>query len=233
MNSSNEQRTLNWYRDRLGYITGSQVGKLMKLTKSGEFPDTAKTYLYQCAYERMLDSDIVVDDEQFEKYVYYNSATSKAMSYGSQMEAEARSLYSFDYDFEVQEVGAIKHSQYDFKSSPDGLILMAEKVIGVLEIKCPMGATVAKYMSQIYDAQSLKSVNPEYYWQCMAHMAVVPDAKFCDFVIYSQWTNPHIKVVTIHRDDKEIEILLGAVNLGNEFISNVLKGTSWTQHTED
>ena len=44
-----EQHSLNWYRSRLGYFTGSMIGKLMMVKKNGEFYDTALAlYLSGC-----------------------------------------------------------------------------------------------------------------------------------------------------------------------------------------
>lgn len=71
INFNQEQRTLDWYRARLGFITGSQVGSLMKSgrTKDKVFSDTALTYLYQLAGERSLNPEIVQDDNMFSFYI--------------------------------------------------------------------------------------------------------------------------------------------------------------------
>lgn len=62
-----EQRSLAWFRQRLGYITGSKVGDLMKSGRRKEeaFGETAKSYLYQVAAERCINKAIVADDEYF------------------------------------------------------------------------------------------------------------------------------------------------------------------------
>lgn len=43
-----EQRSLQWYRNRVGCITGSKVADIMKSgrKKDEAFSDTAKSYLY-------------------------------------------------------------------------------------------------------------------------------------------------------------------------------------------
>lgn len=41
------QHTIEWYRKRLGCITGSECGVLMKSGRNGCFSDAAKTYIYQ------------------------------------------------------------------------------------------------------------------------------------------------------------------------------------------
>lgn len=52
------QHTIEWYRKRLGCITGSECGVLMKSGRNDRFSDAAKTYIYQIAGERFMDPDI-------------------------------------------------------------------------------------------------------------------------------------------------------------------------------
>lgn len=40
------QHTIEWYRKRLGCITGSECGVLMKSGRNDRFSDAAKTYIY-------------------------------------------------------------------------------------------------------------------------------------------------------------------------------------------
>lgn len=102
-----EQRTLEWYRARLGYITGSQVGSLMKSgrTKDKVFSDTALTYLYQLAGERSLNPEIVKDDNMFTFYLEQTTSQSKAMRFGTEQEENARAMYVTITGREVKEVG--------------------------------------------------------------------------------------------------------------------------------
>ena len=46
-----EQRSLTWYRNRVGHITGSKVADIMKSGRKKDevWSDTAKAYLYQIA----------------------------------------------------------------------------------------------------------------------------------------------------------------------------------------
>lgn len=54
-----EQRSLTWFRNRVGHITGSKVADLMKSGRKKDevFSDTAKSYLYQIAGERLFNPD--------------------------------------------------------------------------------------------------------------------------------------------------------------------------------
>lgn len=217
-----EQRTIDWYRDRLGFITGSQVGLLCARLRNGELSKTAQTYLYSVASERLLDASLVMDDDMFETYIDLNNSSSKAMSYGAQKEALARETYKNKTNTEVESCGSLKHESLEFRSSPDGIIRDLEGNIGALEIKCPLAKNFAYYSSSIHDALSLKQVNSDYYWQCYAHMLVL-NAQFCDFVIFSEFHTPCIKVVRIHRDESEMLTLISAINEGNSFINNVIE----------
>ena len=61
------QRTLEWYRKRLGCFTGSRIGDLMKANRSGNgFGECAMNYIYQLAGERMLNPLLFEDDEDTE-----------------------------------------------------------------------------------------------------------------------------------------------------------------------
>ena len=164
-----EQRTLSWYRMRLGYITGSQVGLLMKSGKSCIFSETAKSYIYQVAAERSMNPDIINDDELFGMYLAQTEVTSKAMRFGTEQEANARRLFSKIHDVNVREVSSCRHSSIPyFASSPDG-IYTDETGKVCLEIKCPVQSTFMRYKDEIHDNESLLKVKPEYFYQCMAN----------------------------------------------------------------
>ena len=96
INATDNQRSLEWFRARLGNITGSRCGDLMKSGRRKEdtFGDTAKSYIMQLAAERMLNPVVVDDDELFAEYVEFTSVSSKAMRFGTEQEEAARSLFS-------------------------------------------------------------------------------------------------------------------------------------------
>lgn len=215
------QHTLGWYRARLGNITGSMVGVLMKSGKGKTFSDTAETYLMQLAAERTMDQQIIEDDEQFEAYLRQVNFATKAMQWGTDQEAEARKLYEQITGVHTVELGSCKHPTVErFASSPDGFIYdegSGEKIC--LEIKCPIQSTFIRYC-QIESPEDLKKVKPEYYWQCMAHMACT-GAQRTDFIAYCPWQQSRIHIVQIPRSEAEITSMLDRVKLANEFIQNI------------
>lgn len=219
MNDS--QHTLGWYRTRLGNITGSMVGLLMKSGKSKTFTDTAETYLMQLAAERTMNPTVINDDLQFETYLRQVNVTTKAMQWGTDQEAQARKLYEQITDTHTVELGSCKHPTVDhFASSPDGFIYDEDTGTKTcLEIKCPIQSTYIRYC-QIQTPEDLKKVKPEYYWQCMAHMACT-GAQRTDFIAYSPWQQSPIHIVTIPRSEAEITSMLDRVRLADDFINNI------------
>ena len=218
-NYQQEQHSIDWYRDRLGYITGSKVGVLMKSgrTKDKVFSDTAKTYLYQLAGERALNPEIVNNDDMLKFYIDQTTSQSKAMRFGSEQEENARNLYVEQTGREVKEVGLCHHDTITYlASSPDG-ITTDNGILGCVEIKCPSLSTYSQYVAEITDNESLKKVNPDYYYQCQNHMACT-GGQFCDFIAYCPFVESPIHIVRISRDNDAIALIEERVALAEEII---------------
>lgn len=221
LNFQQEQRTLDWYRARLGYITGSQVGSLMKSGRAKDkvFSDTALTYLYQLAGERSLNPEIVKDDNMFTFYIEQTTSQSKAMRFGTEQEENARAMYVTMTGREVKEVGLCHHPQIKYlASSPDGITADGD-VKGCVEIKCPTLSTYSKYVAEIHDNESLKKVNPDYFFQCQNHMACT-DTIFCDFIVYCPFVENPIHIVRITRDEEAIALIMERVELAEQIIED-------------
>lgn len=219
VNYQQEQHSIDWYRDRLGYITGSKVGVLMKSgrTKDKVFSDTAKTYLYQIAGERALNPRIVNDDEMLKFYIDQTTSQSKAMRFGTEQEGNARDLYVERTGREVKEVGLCHHAKIKYlASSPDGVTYDGD-TLGCVEIKCPALSTYSQYVAEISDNDTLKKVNPDYYYQCQNHMACT-GGQFCDFIAYCPFVENPIHIVRITRDEDAIALIEERVALAEEII---------------
>lgn len=218
-----EQRTLEWHRERLGKITGSQVGELMNKgkLKDSEFSQKGLSYLENIAFQQRIDRRIIEDDFMFSEYLDETGVSSKAMKYGTQREPDARELYSLLTHNNVEEVGCIIHNSIKgFGSSPDGIICQGE---GVIEIKCPTPQTYFHYLLTIKSPEDLKKEVPGYYWQCMAHMAVT-GARWCDFIIYGPYDEKEkMRIISILRNEEEIALLENKVKKGLNYINKLLK----------
>lgn len=59
-----EQRSISWFRSRVGFLTGSKIADIMKSGRKKDeiFSETAKTYLFQVAGERLFNPTFLNDD---------------------------------------------------------------------------------------------------------------------------------------------------------------------------
>ena len=118
-----------WFAARVGKITASRLGDIMRKTKWGESTYKAKVRL-ELAIERITGksaSSVVMN---------------QAMRDGVDREPDARKLFEAVTGKEVAEVGSFDHPEIvNTSASPDGLIRGED---AVLEIKCPTHATHAK-----------------------------------------------------------------------------------------
>jgi putative phage-type endonuclease len=138
-----DQRTPEWYAQRLGKVTASRVADVVATVKSGGYGASRANYMAQIIAERLTG-------ERQPEYV------NAAMQNGIDMEAAALAAYEFRCDAEVFAVAFIDHPTIPMSgASPDGLV-GAE---GLVEIKCPTtsthidtlltGKVPAKYIDQM------------------------------------------------------------------------------------
>lgn len=223
-----EQRSLEWHRQRCGCITGSKVGDIMKSgrKKDDVFSDTAKAYLYQVAGERLFNPDFLNDDDIYQDYIDQTNITTKAMRWGTEMEEQAKNCYltlQGNENFEIASVSSCKHDTIPyFAASPDGIIYERDgKDLKILEIKCPNINTYMKYRSSVQDADSLKEIEPKYYWQMMAEMSCT-GAKSGVFVTYCPWLSKPIHWANIARNEEDVKLMEERVVLANQFIEDII-----------
>jgi len=177
------QGSEEWHAVRLGKITASRLGDLMKKTKYGE--STYKTRLrMELAIERITNtsaSSIVMN---------------KAMHDGIEREPDARTLFEAVTGKEVALCGSFDHPDVvNTSASPDGL-LRGENAI--LEIKCPTHTTHAKnLMADGMDKRYLFQVQ----WQIAC-----TESTHGYFVSYHPDFPPELRLkwVRVERDDEVI-----------------------------
>lgn len=220
--TTQEQHTFDWYRDRLGRITGSCVGEIVGRGKGAAFSKSGYTYLNTVASERLIPAYITDDDELFRQYLDETSVSSKSMRIGTLREDEARQLYQDLTCYPVSEVGCIPHPDIDgFASSPDGVIYLdGEHPVGVLEIKCPKPNTFVEYLTQVKTPSDLRKYNNKYFWQCLAHLAVT-GAKWCDFVVYCPYIETPIHKIRITPEEADMRTLIARVKEALQYIDSV------------
>lgn len=229
INDRTEQRSIGWYRARIGCVTGSRCADLMGKGrgKDAEWSQTALTYLYELAGERMFDPDFLDDDDVLQDYIDSTAHVSKAMQWGIEQEDAAKNAfleaYFPDGQGEMAEVSSCKHDTIEwFAASPDGILL--DRRTGeqcVMEVKCPTIAVYMKYRSGIKDAGTLKAVEPKYYWQVMAEMSCTGTGT-AYFIAYNPWLTDTLHVVRIERDEDAIAALEDRVRRANAVIKGII-----------
>tara|TARA_R110000868_G_scaffold66695_1_gene198508 strand:+ start:2105 stop:2716 length:612 start_codon:yes stop_codon:yes gene_type:complete len=179
-----EQRTEEWFTQRLGKVTASRVGDVIAKTKTG-IAASRDNYATQLILERLTNNK-----EEFFKSV--------AMQWGTDTEPMARQAYELKRGVFVDEVGFIEHPTIEMSgASPDGLV--GED--GLVEIKCPESKTHMEYLLS-------GSPPPKYIPQMMWQMACT-GRKWCDFVSYDPRfpENMQILVVKVDYEPKYVAML--------------------------
>jgi hypothetical protein len=193
-----EQGSDEWIAARLGVPSGSMFGKI--ITTQGKWSTQADAYINQLVAEKLTGE---------QTYVYQN----EHMARGTELEPEARAMYEFIKEVEVNEVGFCLHDTLNAGCSPDGLI--AED--GGLEIKCPAPATHVEYLKA--------GVLPSKYKQQVMGCLWITGREWWDFVSY----HPTMKtlIVRVERDEEYItaleECVTKAVDLINEGVEKCFK----------
>jgi len=179
-----EQRTDEWFAQRLGKVTASRVGDVIAKTKIG--PSASRdNYATQLVLERLTNA----------KGEFFTNA---AMQWGTETEPMARQAYELKRGVFVDEVGFIDHPTIDMSgASPDGLV---DKT-GLVEIKCPESKT---HMEYLLSGKPPAKYIPQMMWQMSC-----TGREWCDFVSFDPRfpTNLQILVVKVEYDPTYVRML--------------------------
>lgn len=172
-----DQRSPEWFAQRLGKATASRISDIIAKTKSGPSASRDK-YLGDLVAERLGGTT--------------KAFCSPAMQWGTDTEPLARDAYRQHTLTEVEECGFVDHPTVPMSgASPDGLV--GED--GLCEIKCPETITHIRTLQG-------KAVPSKYITQIMWQLACT-GRKWCDFVSFDPRLpeTMQILVVRVHRDD--------------------------------
>jgi putative phage-type endonuclease len=179
-----EQRTEEWFKQRLGKVTASKIADVIAKTKT-VVSASRENYSTQLTLERLTG-------QQAEFY------TNAAMEWGTATEPQARTAYEVYREVLVDEVGFIDHPTIAMSgASPDGFV----GDDGLVEIKCPESKT---QMDTLLNQKVPTKYMPQMQWQ----MACT-GRKWCDFVSYDPRMpqNLQIFVQRVERNDLYIKML--------------------------
>jgi len=184
------QGSPEWFAVRMGKITASRLGDIMRKTKWGESTYKAKVRL-ELAIERITGksaSSVVMN---------------QAMRDGVDREPDARTLFEAVTGKEVALCGSFDHPTIvNTSASPDGL-LRGENA--VLEIKCPTHATHAKNLMS-------ETMPKNYIYQVQWQIACT-ESDYAYFASYHPDYPPELRLkwVKVEKDDSVIKSLEEAV----------------------
>jgi hypothetical protein len=182
-----EQRSPQWFAERLGKPSASRFGEI--LTPTGEVSKQRKGYMYDLVAQ-------IISCQSPETY------TSMAMEEGIRREEESRKLYEMVYGVDVRQVGMIfPDEQKKYLCSPDGL---RDDNIG-LELKNVLPKTQVEYL--------LNNKLPVIYKPQVQGSMLVTGFNQWHFMSYSPSLPP--LVLEIDRDEayiKKLEVELNAFN---------------------
>jgi len=200
-----EQRTEEWFNQRLGKVTASKVSDVIAKTKTG-VSASRENYSTQLTLERLTN----------QKAEFYSNA---AMEWGTATEPQARQAYEVYREVFVDEVGFIDHPTIAMSgASPDGLV----GDDGLVEIKCPESKT---QMETLLSQKVPNKYQPQMQWQ----MACT-GRKWCDFVSYDPRMpeNLRIFVQRVERNDvyikmleEEVRVFLEEIDKKVEILRNI------------
>ena len=182
-----EQRTEEWFQQRLGKVTASRISDVIAKTKTG-VSTSRQNYLVQLVSERLTGKK-------------GDSFVNQAMLDGIEREGLARELYMRTRGVSVTEVGFFDHPTIAMSgASPDGAVNAEEdgKYAGLIEIKCPIETTHTNTLMS-------KSVPSKYIPQMQWQLACT-GAKWVDFVSYNPNFPEELQlfVARVDRDDTYI-----------------------------
>jgi len=202
-----DQRTEEWFQQRLGKVTASRISDVIAKTKTG-VSTSRQNYLIQLVSERLTGKK-------------GDSFVNQAMLDGIEREDAARKLYEIEKNISVSEVGFFEHPIISMSgASPDGAVHaeIEGKYAGLIEIKCPIETTHTNTLMS-------KSVPSKYLPQIQWQMACV-GARWVDFVSY----NPNfpdamkIFIARVDRDDSYIaELEAEVIKFLDEVDATILK----------
>lgn len=189
-----EQGTEEWYRARAGIPTASEFSTVMASGKGGGDSKTRRTYMFKLAGE-------IVTGELTDGF------SNAHMERGKEMEPEARDLYSFMHDADIEQVGFIRNGLKG--CSPDSLIGVA----GMLEIK-------TKLPHLMIDVLLRDEFPSEHKAQCQGALWVA-EREWIDIAVY--WPKLPLFVKRAYRDEPYILGLSRAVLDFNEELHGIVE----------
>ena len=198
-----DQRSDQWFEDRLGKVTASQVKSVVARGRYDKPYEDYYKYMIELAIERVL--------EKRKRF------TSRYTDHGNEYEPAAAAYYEDLYpERDVIETGFIEHGELACGASPDRLV----DDDGLIEIKAPNTDTLVKYLVSMIEPEIDGKENPDYelvkllglkgsewkfYMEQMQMQMWITGRKWCDFVVYDPDMEENTIIKRVERDDEWID----------------------------
>lgn len=167
------QRTPEWFRARLGRVTGSRAGDVLAKIKTGEAA-ARRDYRIELVCERLTG---VCAEHEF---------VSKDMLRGIEREPDAFAAYESLTGHVVRRTGFIQHDEWMAGCSLDGDV---DDCTGIIELKVPKTATHLRYLRA--------GVLPAEHAAQVRHNLWVTGAAWADFVSFDDRLPSHLQVFCV------------------------------------
>ena len=201
-NTKEQRKCELWHKLRNGRLTSSNFGLVVKRKKNFE--------------------SLAIQLSQKKNFIH---TAIPSLKWGIENQDRARNLYEQELlntspSLKVVPSGLwIDTTMGWLAASPDGLIYDEDQLIGLLEIKCPFSAkdlrpieaaeTLPAFFCTDTSNQLFLKRNSDYYFQVQGQLAIVKQAKWCDFVVY---TPQGISVERLTFDASFWEATVGTLN---------------------
>ena len=206
MESTIEIYSPEWFINRQGNFTGSEVWKIMTepRSKKDDLSKTAETYILEKVWEK-LSGEVKQGINNF------------ATEFGNENEPIAKKFYQSVTGNEIKESLMLYSNEIEgLTGSPDGLI--GED--GLIEIKCPFNGANHLRHCFITDEESLLNEVPEYYYQMQCYM-LLSNRNWCDFVSFDPRiiSDLGLFIFRLNRNDEVIEKMKAKVIIARELFN--------------
>lgn len=164
---NNLQRNEDWYQQRIGHLTASMAGNVIRYQK-GEIVAQTPAKIDGLAMRILSEQLTGLQTED-----HFTADQRRRMQWGTEQEENALSAYELATGHTVLLSGFVKHESIRYLgASPDGLVSND----GLIEIKCPDTTT---HLSRVLTDEVPEEIKPQ-----MLLQLIVTDRKWCDFVDY-------------------------------------------------
>lgn len=190
---------------KIGKLRASSISKIMGAKGMGK---TGETYIYEVAAEAMTGEPATPP------------FTAASTEWGNKYELEAKLYYQSATGETIISCDCLDNGQ--IVGTPDGTI--KEYDLGI-EIKCPYNSGNHLKNLRLNNAEELKDLHPEYYWQIYAYMWLtgLDEWKFCSY-------DPRFKeadrmlILKLKQESKDMELLKSRVKEANELLTKIING---------